>query len=146
MLRGKHKASIDEKGRLKIPAAFRRLIEEKYGTEFFVTSLTGESVLLYPLPEWQKIEARLLEPPFMDPAKLKFLDRASFYGQEASMDAQGRILIHPELREQAGLNGEISVLGYLNHLDVWNTERFLTQRLNQPYITEDAAAIAKFGI
>jgi len=146
MLRGHYKASIDDKGRLKIPAAFRHAIEEKFGTEFFVTSITGESALLYPLPEWEKIEARLAEPPIMDPAKLKFLDRTNYYGKTASMDSQGRILVHPDLRERAQLNGEVSVLGYLNHLDVWNTERFEKRLEGEPYITEDAAAIAKFGI
>ncbi|MCS6804203.1 MAG: division/cell wall cluster transcriptional repressor MraZ [Acidobacteriota bacterium] len=146
MLRGHYKASIDDKGRLKIPAAFRNIIQEKYGTEFFVTSITGESALIYPLPEWEKIEARLAEPPIMDPAKLKFMDRTSYYGQQASMDPQGRILIHPLLREKAQLAGEVSVLGYLHHLDVWNTEIFERRLEEKPYISEDAAAIAKFGI
>jgi len=146
MLPGNYKASIDDKGRLKIPAAFRHTIEQEYGTEFFITSITGESAMLYPLPEWEQIEKRLAEPPVMDPAKLKFLDRTNFYGKPASMDSQGRILIHPDLRELAQLKGEVSVLGYLNRLDVWDTERFKKRLEGEPYITEDAAAIARFGI
>ncbi|MBI3951869.1 MAG: division/cell wall cluster transcriptional repressor MraZ [Acidobacteria bacterium] len=146
MLRGHYKASIDDKGRLKIPAAFRHLIEEEYGTDFFVTSYGGDSAWLCPLPEWQKIEARLAELPVMDPDKMKFMDRTNFYGKVASMDSQGRILIHPDLRESAELNGEVSVLGLLTRLDVWNTERFKKRLESEHYTREDAAAIAKLGI
>ena len=52
MLRGNYAAKIDDKGRLKIPNAFRALIEKQHGTEVFVTSLTGEYVHLYPMPVW----------------------------------------------------------------------------------------------
>ncbi|RMG54205.1 MAG: division/cell wall cluster transcriptional repressor MraZ [Acidobacteria bacterium] len=146
MLRGHHRATIDSKGRLKIPAAFRHVIEEKFGTEFFVTSITGESAWLYPLPEWEEIEARLRELPIMDPRKMKFMDRTNYYGKQTSMDSQGRILIHPELRERADLHGEVSVLGYVNHLEVWNTERFEKRLESELYTREDAAALAQLGI
>ena len=77
MLRGNYTARIDLKGRLKIPTAFRRQIEERYGREAYVTSLTGESVRIYPLPEWESIEQRLALLPSMDPARRKFLDRTT---------------------------------------------------------------------
>ena len=76
MLRGNYTARVDEKGRLKIPTAFRRYIEEKYTTqEVYVTSLNGDCVRIYPLPEWESIEQRLALLPSMDPARRKFLDR-----------------------------------------------------------------------
>ena len=52
MLRGNYTARIDIKGRLKVPTPFRRLIEEKHGGDFYITSLTGENVRIYPLVEW----------------------------------------------------------------------------------------------
>ena len=55
MLRGNSPATVDEKGRLKIPSTFRTYIEESWGSDFYVTSLSGESVLVYPLPFLQKI-------------------------------------------------------------------------------------------
>ena len=100
MLRGNYTARIDNKGRLKIPTAFRRYLEEKYGSaEVYVTSLTGECARLYPLAEWEAIEQRLALLPSMDPARRKFLDRTNYYGQQAEIDAQGRVLIHPLLRK-----------------------------------------------
>lgn len=137
---------MDSKGRLKVPTAFRRLIEERHGSEFYVTSLTGENVRLYPLPEWEAIEERLALLPSMDPARRKFLDRTNYYGQQATLDAQGRVLIHPLLRKSAALVGEVAVLGYLTYLEVWELERFQQRLLSDPYAEEDEAAIARLGI
>src|ERR687896_928723 len=128
MLRGNYTARIDAKGRLKVPTPFRRLIEEKHGGEFYITSLTGENVRIYPLAEWEAIEQRLALLPSMDPARRKFLDRTNYYGQQATIDAQGRVLIHPLLRKSASVIGEVAVLGYLTYLEVWELERF-QQRL-----------------
>ncbi len=146
MLRGNYTARIDSKGRLKVPTVFRRYIEEKQGAEFYVTSLTGECVRLYPLPEWESIEQRLALLPTMDPARRKFLDRTNYYGQQATMDAQGRILIHPLLRKSAGVIGEVAVLGYLTYLEVWELEQFERRLRAEPYTEEDEASIARLGI
>jgi MraZ protein len=146
MLRGNYTARIDSKGRLKVPTAFRRYIEEKYGTQFYVTSLTGDCARIYPLPEWETIEQRLAILPSMDVALRKFLDRTNYYGQQAEMDTQGRIIIHPLLRKSAGVMGDVAVLGYLTYLEVWELERFERRLLSDPYTEEDEASIARLGI
>src|SRR5260221_8088751 len=111
MLRGNYAAKIDDKGRLKIPNAFRALVEKTHGTELFVTSLTGESVRVYPLPVWLALEERLARAPSTHPARARFLDRVNYFGQSAEIDTQGRVVIHPRLRESAGVAGEVDVLG-----------------------------------
>lgn len=146
MLRGNYTARMDSKGRLKIPTAFRRDIEERHGTEVYVTSLTGDCVRIYPLPEWESIEQRLAVLPSMDPARRRFLDRTNYYGQQATMDIQGRVLIHPLLRRSAGVMGDVAVLGYLNYLEVWELEQFQQRLLTDPYTEEDEAQIARLGI
>jgi MraZ protein len=146
MLRGNYTARIDSKGRLKVPTPFRRLVEEKHGTGVYVTSLTGESVRIYPLPEWEAIEQRLALLPSMDPARRKFLDRTNYYGQQTALDSQGRVLIHPLLRKAAGVLGDVAVLGYLTYIEVWELERFQQRLLSDPYTEEDEAAIARLGI
>jgi MraZ protein len=146
MLRGNYTARMDSKGRLKVPTAFRRYLEEKYGAAVYVTSLTGECVRIFPLPEWESIEQRLALLPSMDPARRKFLDRTNYYGQQAELDGQGRILIHPLLRKSAGVLGDVAVLGYLTYLEVWELERFERRLLSDPYTEEDEAAIARLGI
>lgn len=147
MLRGNYTARMDEKGRLKIPTTFRRYVEEKYtATEVYVTSLTGECVRIYPLPEWESIEQRLALLPSMDPARRKFLDRTNYYGQQATVDGQGRVLIHPLLRKSAQVVGDVAVLGYLTYMEVWELERFERRLLSDPYTEEDEATIARLGI
>jgi MraZ protein len=146
VLRGNHAAKIDEKGRLKIPNAFRALIEEKHGTELFVTSLTGEYVRVYPLPVWLALEERLARMPSTHPARLKYLDRVNYFGQTAEIDSQGRVVIHPRLRESAGMAGEVDVLGQYDYVDVWNHERFLSKMQRDPFTDDDGKALAEFGI
>ncbi len=148
MLRGSYNVRIDEKGRFKIPAAFKRHLEERYGRpDVYVTSLDGDCARIYPLQEWEEIERKLAEPPVMDPAKKKFLDRTNYWGQMQAIDGQGRILIQPHLRVDAGLQGEVMVSGYLNFLEVWSVERFRRVRLDErPYTDEDHEAMARLGI
>jgi MraZ protein len=146
MLRGNYPARIDSKGRLKVPTAFRRYLEEKHGSAVYLTSLTGECVRIYPMPEWEAIEKRLSLLPTMDPARRKFLDRTNYYGQQSSMDSQGRVLIHTLLRKSASVIGDVVVLGYLTYLEVWELDKFQQRLLSDPYTEEDEAAIAGLGI
>jgi MraZ protein len=146
MLRGNYTARVEEKGRIKIPSAYRRYIDEHYGPEFYVTSLTGECARLYPLQEWLTIEDKLQSRGTMDLAVRKFLDRTNYFGQPAEIDAQGRILIHPLLRQTAELSGDVAVLGYLQYLEVWSVHRFKARLEQEPYTDQDAANIALLGI
>ena len=147
MLRGNHPARIDDKGRIKIPNGFRTVIEQQYGSELFVTSVTGEYVRVYPMAVWLEIERKLAEVPSANPSKQRFLDRVNFFGQSAAMDKQGRVVLPQLLRESAAMTGEVSVLGLQNHLAVWNQKR-LQERLfkKEPFTDEDGRALAEFGI
>lgn len=146
MLRGNYAAKIDDKGRLKIPNAFRALVEKAHGSELFVTSLTGESVRVYPMPVWLALEERMSRAPSTHPARTRFLDRVNYFGQTAEVDAQGRVVIHQRLRESAGMTGEVDVLGAVDHLDVWNHDRLVAKMLSDPYTDDDAKALSEFGI
>ncbi len=148
MLRGSYNARVDDKGRIKIPANFKRYLDEKYGrADFYVTSIYGDCARIYPIQEWEEIEKRLSAQPSMVPAVKKFLDRTNYYGQMQEMDGQGRILIYPFLRGEAQLSGEVMVFGYLKYLEVWSAENFRRSRLEeQPYTDDDAMELAKLGV
>jgi MraZ protein len=145
-LRGNFSAKIDDKGRLKVPNAFRAVVEERYGPELFVTSVTGEYVRIYPMPVWVGIEEKLAAVPSTHPARAKFLDRVNFYGQPAELDRQGRVIIHPRLRESASMNGDVDVFGQQTYLDVWNHDRFVSKLQREPFTEDDARALADLGI
>ena len=87
MLRGNYTAKIDDKGRLKIPTAFRQLIEGQHGVDVFVTSLTGEHVRIYPMATWMSLEEKMARVPSTHPARLKFFDRVNYFGQTAAFAA-----------------------------------------------------------
>ena len=124
MFRGNHPTRVDEKGRLKLPAEFKRRVDELYGPQFFITSKDGRRAEIWPLKEWEKIEAQLARLSPMDPVRKKFLDVTNYYGQMVEMDAQGRLLLPQLLRESAKATGEVNVLGVQTMLEVVNAESF----------------------
>jgi MraZ protein len=145
-LRGSSATRIDDKGRLKVPATFRAVIHDQHGADVFVTSLTGESVLVYPMPVWLEIERKLSQMASTHPSRLKFLDRVNYYGQEGELDGQGRVVIPPHLRESASIIGEVRVFGRINHIEVWNAERFALKLQHGPWTDEDALRLSEHGI
>ncbi|HLK34472.1 MAG TPA: hypothetical protein VKT29_15360, partial [Terriglobales bacterium] len=124
MFRGNHPTRVDEKGRLKVPAEFKRVIDEKYGLQFYITSLDGKSAQIYPFEEWERIEQKLAGLSTFNPTKKKFLTRTNYWGQAVEMDNQGRLLLPQLLRDSAQLKGEVAVLGNLTFLVVRNLELF----------------------
>jgi MraZ protein len=111
MFRGNHPAKVDEKGRLKVPAAFKQLLDAASVTQFYITSVDGKSAEIWPLPEWEKREAQLVESSTMDAAVEKYLNLTSYYGQQVEMDSQARLLLPQILRGTAKLDAEVTVFG-----------------------------------
>ena len=114
MFRGNHPTRVDEKGRLKVPAEFKRVIDEKYGQQFYITSLDGKVAQVYPFEEWERIEQKLAGLSTFNPTKKKFLDRVNYYGQQVEMDGQGRLLMPQLLRETGADQGRGSGSGELD--------------------------------
>jgi MraZ protein len=135
-LRGSADTTVDDKGRFKVPVIFREPIESAFGAEFFVTSLTGTEILVYPMPVWNDFEERLAKLSLVSRVRDKFLERYNTFGQVAKMDGQGRVLIPSLLRETSGISGEALVLGQTDHLKVVDKVRHLSQ-LKATSITDE---------
>jgi MraZ protein len=146
MFRGNHPTRVDEKGRLKVPAEFKRVIDEKYGAQFYITSLDGKVAQVYPFEEWERIEQKLAALSTFNPTKKKFLDRVNYYGQVIEMDAQGRLLIPSLLRDAAQIKGEVAVMGNLTFLEVRNLEVLRKQVEDEKFTPEDESTLDKLGI
>jgi len=145
MFRGNHPTRIDEKGRLKVPADFKKVLDEnRYGNRFYITSKNGTVAEIYPLSEWQKIEEKLLTDPPEGAGDL--LKVTSFWGQEVEIDAQGRLLLPSMLREEAGLNGDVAVVGSLTHLKVSDKDAYLKEAKAKALSPETEKALTKHGI
>ena len=145
MFRGNHPTRVDEKGRLKVPAEFKRLIDEKYSTQFYITSRDGKVAEVYPFEEWQRLEEKFSKLSNFNPAKKNFLKRTNYYGQQVEMDAQGRLLMPQLLRESADIKGEVAVMGYLTYLEVHNMES-LRNEVQTPFSAEDEKTLDELGI
>jgi MraZ protein len=146
MFRGNHPTRVDEKGRLKLPAEFKRHIEEKYGTKFYITSRDGRTAEVYPIEEWEKIEQKLAAIPSFNPAKKKFMDRVNYFGQATEMDAQGRVLVPQILRETAKVTGDVVVFGMMTYLEVTNHDAFRQNMEANPLTDADGESLAGFGL
>ena len=146
VLMGHSPAKIDEKGRLKVPANFRKIIEERYGNECFITSMDGERALVYPLSVWFEFQARLAKVPSTSMAKAKLLERVNYFGQVATVDAQGRVLVPQVLRDVAGIADDVVVLGSQDHLIVWNDEKMQKRLSEQPLTAEDFKELELHGV
>jgi MraZ protein len=146
VFRGNAPARIDDKARLKVPNAFRSLLETKYGRELFLTSLSGEYVRIYPMPVWLEIERKLGEMPTTHPSRLRFLERVNYFGQTGELDAQGRVIIPARLRDAASMAGDVDVIGQVSWLEVWNHDRFIAKMQRDPYTDDDARVLSEFGI
>lgn len=146
MLRGNAPATIDSKGRLKVPARYRGRIEEAHGNRFYITSDNGLAVQIYPLPLWEAFEIRLAALPRYNDAAMRLRDRLSYFGAEAQMDKQGRLLIHPLVRLATDTTGEVDVLGQSDHLQVWNKERFIERMETQPLELKHRQELSDLGL
>ena len=141
--RGSAPARLDEKGRLKVPSVFRAQIEEAFGPELFVTSISGKNVLLYPLAMWRALEEKLAALPSVHRPKNKFLERVNYYGQDASLDGQGRVLIPQILRDAAKLPPEVVVTGNIDHLIVSDRGALSSRLATEDFTPEDYDELSK---
>jgi MraZ protein len=146
MFRGNHPTRVDEKGRLKVPAEFKRVIDEKYSTQFYITSFDGKVAQLYPFEEWERIEQKLAGLSTFNPTKKKFLNRVNYWGQQVEMDGQGRLLLPQLLREAAAIKGEVAVTGNLTYLEVRNLEAFRKEIEEEEFTAQDEKTLDDAGI
>ena len=137
MLKGTYRHRIDAKGRLPVPAAFRRALAEAGPPTVVVTPL-DQCLAAYPTAEWARLEQQLSRlPPFSGPAKA--LTRlVSSRAVDCDLDVQGRILLPLGLRTAAGLADEAVVIGVLNRFEVWSPERWESFVADSERLLDDA--------
>ncbi len=120
MFRGTQEAKVDEKGRLKLPADFMKLIVEKnYGPTFFVTSRDGRTTEIWPMKEWEIEEAKKAAFPEDDAAKITWMRVVNHFGAVVEIDKQDRLMLSRKVRDRFGLvNAEVVVSGQQRYLMV----------------------------
>jgi MraZ protein len=142
-LLGSYLARIGKSGRIKIPEKFRTIIEEQYGKELFITSLSDQAVQIYPLTVWEEL-ARITKSGLihLKPDVKMFMRRVNLKGGQHEIDSKGRVLITSVLREKTKLDGEIEVIGLNNHLELWNKDAINKILEKNPLSDEDFEQIS----
>ncbi len=119
--RGGYPATIDAKGRVKLPARLREQLESGFSREVYVCSFFPHEIRIFPLQIWERYEEQLLQKP-NTPAVLRHKERVS-YGGLLEIDDNGRILVPALLREMVNVEGEVVITGRINHLAITNKDR-----------------------
>jgi MraZ protein len=142
MFRGNHPAKVDEKGRLKLPAAFKQLLDAQNVAQFYITSSDGAKAEIWPLPAWERRESKLVEFGSMNVSVEKYLNATGYYGQQVEMDTQARVLLPQLLRGAAKLDAEVVVMGKIDHLEVHNQAMFEANMPANSLTADDRNAVA----
>lgn len=128
MLRGITNLNLDTKGRMAIPARYREQLQASCGSALVLTVDRDRCLLLYPAPDWAEFEQQLRSLPNAD-SHTRNLQRLYIgHAQEVEMDAQGRVLLSPELRSFAGLDRRVALVGQGNKFEVWDEDTWSRKR------------------
>jgi MraZ protein len=121
MFRGANKVTLDSKGRLAMPTRYReRIVERSNGRLIATVDRADRCLLIYPLPEWEEIELKLRRLPTLNPVARRLQRLMIGHATDLDLDANGRILIPPSLREYAQLNRTAMLIGQGNRFELWD--------------------------
>ena len=123
--RGQFSHTLDKKGRVSIPVRFREILRAQYDDQLVLSPRDGGSIRAYPLLEWERLEENLKRFNKFNRTVDNFKRVLFSSAQDCSLDAQGRILVHPELRERAGLGEKVLFVGMMELFEIWNRDSFL---------------------
>lgn len=137
MFRGATKITLDDKGRMVMPTRYREQITERAQGKLVVTVDRDRCLLIYPLPEWDLIESKLMSLPTLH-AQARRLQRLMVgHATDLDLDGHGRMLLPPELRAYAGLDRHGMLIGQGNRFELWD-ESLWGERLDEWRKTEQA--------
>ena len=122
--KGHAEYSVDSKGRIASPAKMRSAVRPEANQTFVVTRGLEECAVLYPLDVWERREKRMAELNTYRKKPRAYVRVAMMWAEEVTLDAQGRISIPRPLIEFADLDGTAVILGSIDHIEIWNPERF----------------------
>lgn len=141
--RGSYELKVDDKGRIKVPSKYLSVLEETFGNELYITSLNGDRVFIYPLKVWEVIEQSIEAMKVRSPEIEDYISRTSFWGSEGEVDNRGRVLIPPELRSSGKLDGNVRVIGEIDHMTLWNDDIFRAKALAGEFTDEKRHEVSR---
>ena len=124
MFRGIFHNSMDDKGRVSIPARFREQIKSEHETPLVLTLGFDQCLFLYPMDAWKKIEEKLASLDTLNAEVRQFQRTIMKASDEVEMDQQGRVMISPVLRKEGGLGKNVVIVGMLHRIEIWDKDKY----------------------
>ncbi len=140
--RGRSAARLDTKGRLRIPAKFREVLQTHYTDSLFI-SVHGECLVAYPPEKWEEMEAKASNLSQVLPDHRSFVRNFISGAEQCDFDNEGRILIPPLLRKEAHLDREVMIVGALFSFEIWDKAlwdlQYMRYKENEPQTLRNMA-------
>jgi len=128
MFRGANNLTLDAKGRLAMPTRYRERLQERCGGKLVVTVDKDQCLLIYPFPDWEDIERKLMKLPSLN-AQARRLQRLMVgHATELDLDGNGRILLPPNLRQYGLLTRDVVLVGQGLRFELWDETRWNERR------------------
>ena len=129
MFRGVQHINMDAKGRLAVPLRQREsLLAQSQGCVVITIDTQSRCLTLYPLPEWERIEAEIQSLPALNPAVKRFQRLMLGYAVDIELDGNGRVLLPQSLRDYAHLEKKVVLVGQGNKLELWSEDQWLAEQ------------------
>lgn len=138
--KGQETYSIDNKGRVNIPAKMRKSISPEAGDVFVMTRGVDKCIVAYPMDEWRKYEERFSQLNHYNEKDRFFLRMILAWSEEVSIDGQQRVSLPKRHMEFAGIEGKVTIVGMIDHIEFWNPDEFEKYLGGQAESYEDVAA------
>ena len=128
MFRGANKLTLDTKGRMVMPTRYRDRLQERCGGKLVITVDKDQCLLIYPLPDWEEIERKLMSLPTLNPQARRLQRLMVGHATDLELDGHGRVLLPPKLREFASLTREAMLIGQGQRFELWDEARWNERR------------------
>jgi MraZ protein len=128
MFRGANKLTLDAKGRLAVPTRYRERLAERCGGKVVVTVDKDQCLLIYPFPDWEDLERKLMKLPSLNQQARRLQRLMVGHATELDLDGSGRILLPPSLREYGLLNRDVMLIGQGLRFELWDETRWNERR------------------
>jgi MraZ protein len=138
MFRGANKLTLDAKGRMVMPTRYRERLQERCGGKLVITVDRDQCLLIYPMPDWEEIERKLMRLPSLDPRSRRLQRLMVGHATEVDLDGHGRLLLPPNLREFGSLTRDATLIGQGQHFELWDEARW-TERRDEWLASEETA-------
>lgn len=138
MFRGANKLTLDAKGRMVMPTRYRERLLERCGGKLVITVDKDQCLLIYPLPDWEEIERKLMRLPTLNPQARRLQRLMVGHATDLELDGHGRVLLPPSLREYGLLTRDAVLVGQGVRFELWDEARW-NERRDEWLASEDTA-------